>query len=241
MRFEFPAGVAIVELVPEMSRLSLNDAKPEDLERLMQALGVEPERGREIAAAIVDWRSSSPRGSFDEYYLSLAPSFRARHASFEEVEEALLVKGMTPEIFYGRYARDASGRLARLSGLRDCVSVYGTTGPFDINGADPALLVSLGVAPEAAHQIAALRTAAPIRDIKEVGELAGAAARRLRVGGSSIYTLRSTARLRLPDGRFSDLRRTVAAQVKFLWPGHVPRYHVLRWWDQATSEVAQWQ
>jgi general secretion pathway protein K len=177
----------------------------------------------------------------DQSHLLPGSSFPARHASFEEVEEALLLKGMTPEIFYGGYERDASGRLVRRSGFRDCVSVYGATGPFDVNGADPALLVSLGITPEAAQRIVELRQAAPVRDIKELGPLVGPAARQLRVGGSSIYTIRSTARLRLPNGTFSDLRRTVAAQVKFLWPGNVPRYHVLRWWDQATSEVAQWQ
>ena len=56
---------------------------------------------------------------------------------------------------------------------------------------------------------------------------------RLRVGGNSIFTLRATARLRRPDGGLSDLRRTVAAQVKFMPPGYDSPYHILRWYDNA--------
>ena len=42
----------------------------------------------------------------------------------------------------------------------------------------------------------------------------------LRVEGNSIVTMRATARLRLPDGQLSDLKRTVAAQVKYMPPGY---------------------
>ena len=41
---------------------------------------------------------------------------------------------------------------------------------------------------------------------------------RLRVEGNSIVTMRATARLRLPNGALSDLKRTVAAQIKYLQP-----------------------
>ena len=51
--------------------------------------------------------------------------------------------------------------------------------------------------------------------------------------GHSIFTLRATARLRLPNGQFSDLRRTVAATVKFL-PGDIGApVQILRWYDNA--------
>ena len=45
-----------------------------------------------------------------------------------------------------------------------------------------------------------------------------------------------TARLRLPNGQYSDLRRTVAAQVKFMPDGFDAPIHVLRWYDAAWSE-----
>jgi hypothetical protein len=51
------------------------------------------------------------------------------------------------------------------------------------------------------------------------------------VGGNAIYTLRATARLRLPNGALSDERRSVAAMVKFLGKGFDESYHILRWYD----------
>ena len=44
-----------------------------------------------------------------------------------------------------------------------------------------------------------------------------------------------TARLRLANGQLSDLRRTVAAQVKFMPPGSDAPLHILRWYDTAWS------
>jgi hypothetical protein len=51
-----------------------------------------------------------------------------------------------------------------------------------------------------------------------------------------MYTLRATARLRLPDGKLSDLRRTVAALVKFNLPGNPDQksvgFELVRWYDR---------
>jgi hypothetical protein len=51
-----------------------------------------------------------------------------------------------------------------------------------------------------------------------------------------MYTLRATARLRLSDGKLSDLRRTVAALVKFNLPGNTDQkpvgFEVVRWYDR---------
>jgi general secretion pathway protein K len=234
MRFEFATGAAVVEVIPETARLSLNEADPRDMTNLLMALGAEPQRATDIAMGILQRRSGAGM-PFS------APSFGGRRASFEEVEEVLLVRGMTPEIFHGSYRRDDRGRLVRLGGFRDCVSVFGGTRRFDVNAIEPALLVALGATPEGARQIVTLRRQAPIRNVAQIAGLAGAAAGRLMVGGNTIYSFRSTARTRLASGGFSDLARTVAAQVKFRKEGEYPPYHVLRWHDSAVSEVSQWQ
>lgn len=240
LQFHYPSGEVVVEVMPETSKLNVNLARPDDLIRLLAALGVEPGRAEEIAAAIVDWRSPAPQGlgPLDQYYLLQNPSFRARHASFEEIEELLLVKGVTPELFYGSYSED-QGRLIPRGGLRDCLSVWGTVGAFDANTAAPPLLLSLGFSPETVDQIVSARRITPFRTMGQVAAVAGAAPR-LRIGGNTIYTLRATARLRLPDGRLSDLSRSVAATVKLLQPDQWnPPYHILRWYDDAWSQSAE--
>ena len=58
---------------------------------------------------------------------------------------------------------------------------------------------------------------------------------RLELGPSPLGTLRSTARLRLPNGQFSDVQRSVAALVAFISLQVSPPYHILRWFDNAYS------
>jgi len=235
LHFEFPNGAADVDLIPESAKLNVNTALPEELFVLMQALGVDGGRASEITAAIVDWRSQVPGGvsEFDGHYLGLTPSFRARHASIEEIEEILLVKGMTPELFHGTYVRDAEGRLTPRGGLRDCLSVY-PSGQADANFAHPAVLAAVGLPPDAVAAVVAMRRLQPFQpaSLQAVAASFGPAAGRLTVGAGSIYTLRATARLRLSNGQLSDLKRSVAALVKFAPATKDAPYHILRWYDQ---------
>jgi general secretion pathway protein K len=235
LRLPFPSGETQVEVIPETAKYNLNRATQEDLQRLLFALGASPDRAQETAAAIVDWRRSGPQSPFDEYYLSLTPSFRARHASFEEIEELLVVKGMTPDLYYGTYDRDPAGQLVRRGGLDQCVSIYGSSDRFDVNTAHPGVLGSLGFTPDEVHALVERRRAQPFATINEISGF-GPGAGRLRIGGNSMFTLRATARLRLQDGRLSDLRRSVAALVKIMPAGSENSYNILRWYDNAWKD-----
>ncbi len=256
VNYVFPSGNARVEIIPETARLNVNTSPVADLYRLMLALGVAPDRALEIAAAIDDWRKPAPQGSpFDLYYSSRTPSFRAPHASFQEIEELLLVKGITPDLFYGTYvpAPTAGGpseadletasaetdapRLVARDGLTDCLSLYASGNQVDANTAVPEVLAAVGLAPETIQALVARRRIAPLNDPQLRNFLAsiGAPSGRLRIGGNSIMLLRATARLRLANGQLSDLKRTVAAQVKFMGSDANEPLHFLRWYDHAWS------
>jgi general secretion pathway protein K len=237
MELPFPAGEAHIDVIPEASKLSLNTSRSEDLWQLLLALGAPEEQATEVTAAIVDWRtppnplSPSP---FDAFYLSQTPSFIPRHTSFLENEELLQVKGMTAELYYGSALYDSR------AGLRDCVSVYGNAGAVDINTAKRATLQAVGLSPADAETIVKSRVTHPVIDYKELSQIAeslGPAGRRLGLGGQSMYTLRATARLKQPDGKLSDLRRTVGALVKFYFPGNTAQkpvgFEIVRWFDRA--------
>ncbi|MDX2153390.1 MAG: type II secretion system protein GspK [Bryobacteraceae bacterium] len=244
-RFQFPTGEAFVELIPEIGKLNVNGARPDELLRLLLALGAEPARAADITQAIVDWRTPTlAPTAFDAHYLSLTPSFRARHASFEEIEELLLLRGMTPDLFHGSYERNAEGRLLPRPGLRDCLTVYGAgLGMLDINTAEPAVMSAVGIPPDAIAMIMTRRLAGPILP-PEAANFArmGPALQRLTVVTYPLVTLRSTARLRLGDGKLSDLRRTVSAVVKLAGKGAESGPTTLRWYDNATPgpEVVAW-
>ncbi len=241
-RLTFPTGEAEVEAIPESAKININTAPPEMLFRLLGNLGVEPARARMIALGILDWRSFAPGASeFDQYYMTLGPSFRARHASFEEIEELLLVRGMTPEIYYGSFetAPQGDGRthLVARPGLNDCVSVFGSQSQYDVNTAAPAVLQTIGLPPDVVAAVVERRRRAPFgpQDLGMLMAAAGPGAGFLGIGGNSIYTVRATARVRLANGQLSDLKRTVAAMVKFMPPGYDAPYHILRWYDNAWS------
>lgn len=241
IHFTYPSGAADVEVIPESSKMNVNTAQPQDLTRLLAALGVEPDRAQAITRGIVAWRSLGPEGS---PVPSLAPgnsaggpTFTLPHASFQEIEELLLVPGMTPDLFYGSYSRDAQGRLFPRGGLRDCLSVYGADGQFDINTASPALLEALGIDPGQVAAIVAARNASPIHSMAQLATmgLGGPGFQRLTVGGGTVWTLRATAYPRLENGQRSDVSRTVSATIKFLPAEYNPQYQFLRWYDDSTS------
>ncbi len=237
MDFDFPEAQATVEIIPATSKLNVNTIRPEDLLRLLTALQVQMADATEITSAILDWRAPldplhpSP---FDSFYLGQTPSFLPRHASYQQDDELLLTKGMTPEIYYGDSLDNSH------SGLRDCLSIYGTDYGIDINTAQPATLLALGISPEDVKAIVDRRTAQPyadFRDVEPVIQALGPVGQRLGLGGRSIYTLRATARLKRADGTLSDMRRSIAALLQINWPGNSRKlptgFQVLRWFDRS--------
>src|SRR5258708_14418656 len=158
MHFEFPGGAADVEVIPESSKIDLNRATPPQLMALMTALLVPADRAQTIVQGILDWRSPSPGGAFtdfDQHYLSIAPTFRSRHASFEEIEELLLVRGIAPELVCARHEQGPDGHLLPRPGLRDCVSISSPPGVYGIKPRQPPPLPPLGVPPDPPRQILA--------------------------------------------------------------------------------------
>ena len=216
LRFSFPSGEVLVEVIPESSKMNVNSAPADFLGRLIVALGYPPPQAAQIATAIVDWHSPpSPEGTLDAIYLRLNPTFRVPHASFQQIEELASVYGMTPELLYGRVERDPDGNWIPRAGLRDCLSVYGGNGSFDINSVQPDVLLAAGVAPQGVARIVAARRQAPITGEQLAAGVRdlGPAAPRFVVGGDRIYTIRATARIWKPNGGLSEVRRSAALTV----------------------------
>ncbi len=240
MNMSYPSGDVVVEMISETAKLNVNKATEAELIAVVTALTGNPGQARDVAAAILDWRSPvQGASSFDSYYLALGPTFRPQHTSLEEIEELLSVRGVTPELFYGNYVSDGQGRLYARGGLRDCLSVWGTLGALDVNGASPAVLEAIGMTPPNAATLVQRRAMKPFENIGEVQAL-GIPTTRLRVGGNTMWTMRATARLRRPDGTPSETVRSAAAVVKY-WDD--PQYHpssvqVVRYYGDAWSEFA---
>lgn len=240
LMMHFPQGDVSVQVIPESSKLNLNLSLPDDLFRLLAALGVPADQAQAITGAILQRRTLGPApqaSSADPFNLLANPSFRAAQASFQEIEDLLQIPGVTPELFYGTWDRDESVQPARLVqriGLRDCVSIY-SNGTFDVNTTPLPVLLASGLPPEAALAVDQQRRVQPFPNLAVVRSFTqgmGPAGGRLTLGGASMFTIRATARPRAAGGGFTDLRRTVAALVKLHPEDGSQFFHIVRWYDR---------
>src|SRR5262249_40885991 len=64
-----------------------------------------PNMTPDAADSIIDWIDSDddprPNGAESSYYLGLSPPYRCKNGPLDSVEELLLVKGVTPQFFFG--------------------------------------------------------------------------------------------------------------------------------------------
>jgi len=235
LHLTFPGGDATVDVIPESTKLNINTCLPVDLFRLLTALGQPPDRAQAITEAVIERRTPVPNRQSPAFDPS--SSFLYANTSFRDIEELLLVRGITQDLFYGTWDRDESVQPPRLTqriGLRDCVSVY-SNGSYDVNYSPIPVLLATGIPPEAVAAIAAQRRIQPFPNniaLRQFVQNMGPAAARLSVGGASMFTLRATARPRIPNGPLSDLKRSVSALVKFN-PGESGElFHIVRWYDR---------
>jgi general secretion pathway protein K len=129
--------VQINRLVNEQG--GYNDAQRNIMLRLLNfpEFGLDAEQAEDIVDAIKDWIDEDNEvtrfGAEDSYYLMLERPYRCKNGPFEFLEELLLVRGITRELFYGTEERP---------GISRYLSVYGQ-GKININTADPLVLRAL--------------------------------------------------------------------------------------------------
>jgi len=119
----------------------------------------------------------------------------------------------------------------------DCLSVFGSKAQVDANTADPAVLAAIGITPDGIQMLLRQRRIGPFTQ-ERIGQLIpmlGPGGTLLRLEGNSILTIRATARVRLANGQLSDMKRTVAAQVKYMPSSYPTPIHILRWYDATWS------
>jgi len=169
--------------------------------------------GYGLVPSIIDWTDTDEqvtclpfiqRGSFgaeSDYYTGLAPPYKCKNKPLETVDEMLLIKGMTPQIF---------------DRISEYVTVCGD-GKVNINCASETIIRSLSEKVDAAlaemivarRRIKAFDTIAELRDVPGMTD--------------SIYNaIRATATVRPADryyrvtswGRVGHLQRTVDAILR---------------------------
>jgi len=146
---EFAGGHYTVRMTDEGGRLSLNKIDDALLTRVITNLmrggnttkGMDRRATNEVSTvvdSILDWRDADhlkrAHGAESEFYLKRRPSYRAKNGFFDSPEELLLVRGVTPALFYGHDG---------IPGLREVFSVYSRSNNIHLRNASPAVLQAL--------------------------------------------------------------------------------------------------
>ncbi len=116
-------------MMDEERKININKA---DKFVLINLLGKDNKDNEEIAASIMNWRGTARMpggGAWDGDYESLTFPYKCKHANFSVIEELMLVKGMTPELF---------------ESIKDYVTVYGD-GKININTASKKVMLACGL------------------------------------------------------------------------------------------------
>lgn len=130
----------------EQRKINVNTADLGTLALLFQNLCLDAVEAQNLAACIIDWRDKDgmltvPGSAESSFYLGLSEPHQAKDAPFECLEELMLVKGITEELF---------------DKMKDYVTIYGD-GTININTASSTVLFCLGLSGPVVEKIIAFR------------------------------------------------------------------------------------
>ncbi|MCP4107126.1 MAG: general secretion pathway protein GspK [Desulfobacteraceae bacterium] len=99
----FAQGHFKVEIENESGKININRAEQGLLIMMLGSFDLEDDDKKMIADSVLDWRDPDQlhrlNGAEDDYYQGLPEPYECKDADFDSVEELLLVKGITPEIY----------------------------------------------------------------------------------------------------------------------------------------------
>ncbi|HIF62802.1 MAG TPA: hypothetical protein EYG16_02155 [Deltaproteobacteria bacterium] len=138
VRSRFLGHPCEVRVSDEGGKLALNAIDREAVEEIMMNLGYTELEAETVADSIADWRDGDDlhrvNGAEDQYYESLSRPYVAKNGPFDSLEELLLVRGVSPFVFYGD---------SELPGLRDIFSVYHDSKRLNSSTVPAAVMMAL--------------------------------------------------------------------------------------------------
>ena len=202
---ELGDGKFNVVVTDEERKLPVNNLTSAQWHKLLEVLGVDPLDSDVIVDSVLDWMDPTDlhrlNGADNTYYAGLVPPYKKKGGPMDRIEELLLVRGVTKEIFYGSPAdgKDSPGRL----GLKDVLTTF-SGGQVNVNTASSEVLQAwLGIDESQATVLLQRRDGGdgipgtdddmPFRSASEVSNLIGAQAKQSAVSvGSSFFRVKST-------------------------------------------------
>lgn len=148
--FPFDSGEVRVRFESHAGLIDLNQVSDQILGSMFDSLGVSEETRNRLVDSILDWRDADDiphlyGAEVNDYPENTAGQrLRPRNAAFQSVDELLLIKNMTPELFYGSFVVEtAAGQYRRVAGVRELVTVNSSIAKIDANEASLDVLRAL--------------------------------------------------------------------------------------------------
>lgn len=237
----FGAGEFIVHIDNLAGLIDLNAASEKLLGLMANSLDMSDIERAVIVDSILDWRDRDDfhrlNGAENTYYTSLANPYSCKNAPFDSVEELLLVRGMSGELFEKNLKAiviTTPMKKAKLSGKgRSWRRVARTNvGQININAAPRQLLEALPqITSQQVQNLVDYRIERDFTSLEEVRNLLGAQtfstiSPYLTLSLSPYYTIRAEGRVTGSSAR-QIIRAVVQIDEKL--PGG---YEIVSWQDQ---------
>jgi general secretion pathway protein K len=202
--FQFDAGEAHVRYASDAGLIDVNSASDVQLAAIFDSLSLDRETRNRMVDSILDWIDADDiphlyGGEIADYPTPIAGQLRRpRNGAFQSVDELLLVRNMTTEIFFGSIVADpATNRYRRIPGLRELVTVRSGHAEVDPNIASKEVLTALPLmTSEIAEQVVAERMQGTFENgdalLKRVPQMQKNTLQYLRFGNSEPFELVST-------------------------------------------------
>jgi general secretion pathway protein K len=158
----YDQGTCEVRVVGETGKVNINVISEASLRKIIGQMGLEGEGRDVVVDSILDWRDPDDlyhvNGAENDYYQSLKEPYNCKNGNLDSIEELLLIRGVTPDLFYGKKESKKEGageaETGGQIGLRDLFSIYSSGEQVDINSAAiPVLKAVLGLPTEVARSI----------------------------------------------------------------------------------------
>jgi general secretion pathway protein K len=128
--FEFDSGEVRVKSEFDNGRIDLNGADEKVLASMFDSMGIDASTRDALVDSILDWRDLDdvPRqngAEIDDYGGGFVATKRLpSNGPFTSIQELMLVKHMTPDVYFGRISFDpSSNEHHKILGLRDIATI----------------------------------------------------------------------------------------------------------------------
>ncbi len=172
---KFDQGECELRIMSEAGKININTVSESTLRKIIGNLGLEEEARDAVVDSILDWIDPDDlrriNGAENDYYQSLKEPYNCKNGNLDSIEELLLVRGVTPELFYGKRGTKGGeeGAKAPDVGLKDIFSIYAPGEQIDINSASSVVLrFALGIPDNVARLIVKAREEKAFESLQDV-------------------------------------------------------------------------